>query len=382
MPLQELTLADTPEALTRGLAALAELDTVGVDVERADWQRYFRVAALVQVGGQGRVVVVDPLALDDLAPLEALLADRVAVFHAMENDLVPLASAGVRPARVADTAIAAAMLGLPTGLEALLRDLLDVDLPGDKAAMQRSDWEARPLEENMIAYAAADVADLPALWETLHARLVASGRLAWYEQELAATRALPPVDERREWTKLKGIGRLDEHARARVRALWDTRELLARRTDTAPGRIAADRILVDLATKPPRTRAELGRRGMRRQAIREFGDELVAAAADARDLPPDPARQGRTPTDRDRAHVERLRALRAGRAAELDIDPGVLCPSRTLMSAVLCDPRSAEELRAALGLRPWQWEQLGAAFCKVLGIDPQGTPAPESPTAG
>ena len=61
MPLQEFVLADTPEQLARSLALLEDLPVVGVDVERADWKRYYRAAALVQVGGEGRVALIDPL---------------------------------------------------------------------------------------------------------------------------------------------------------------------------------------------------------------------------------------------------------------------------------------------------------------------------------
>ncbi len=313
MPLTDLLVADSRDALVAALGALDDLDVVGVDVERADSDRYYRAAALIQVGGSGRVAVVDPLAVDDLSPLDAFLAPRVTVFHALENDLDPIAALGVRPTAMDDTAVAAAVLGLPTGLQGLLRDLLGVELPGDKAAMQRADWEARPLSAAMLEYAAADVADLPRLWHELCTRLDATGRRGWYDEEVATLRALPPVEQRRDWTRTRGAGRLDAAARARLRALWDTRERLARSTDTAPGRIAGDAVLVDLATTPPTSRGELARRGVRRQALRDFGDELLRAAAAGDAAPPEPRRAGRRPTDADRATADRLRRLRSRR---------------------------------------------------------------------
>lgn len=369
MPLDQLFFADTPADLARGLGRLADLPVIGVDVERADWDRYYRTAALVQVGGDGLVLVLDPLALEDLSPLDELLATRESVFHALENDLVPLAARGVDPPRLQDTAIAAAMLGLPTGLGPLLEEVLDVRLQADKQEMQRADWEARPLRDDMIAYAAADVADLPALWAALHERLEASGRAGWYDQELAATLAAPPVEERRAWTRTKGVGRLDSRARARVRALWAAREQLARETDTAPGRIASDRVLVALATDPPRHAGELARRGMRRQAVKRFGADLLGAMAEAATDDPPAPRDGRPPNEDDRRLADTLRGIRATRAEQLGMDPGVLCPSRTLLGAVLVDPGTAEELRAALDLRPWQWEQIGPGFCEALGLE-------------
>lgn len=382
MPLQELVVVDTAGALDAALERIADLDHVGVDVERADWDRYYRAAALIQIGGEGRVVVVDPLATTELEPLHEYLQGRVSVFHAVENDLEPIVSLGVKPSEMCDTAVAAAVLGMPTGLEGLLRELLGVELAGDKAAMQRADWEARPLTDEMLAYAAGDVADLPALWTRLAEELDATGRRDWYDQELAALLALPPVEDRRKWSRTKGAGRLDPPARARLRQLWETREELGRDTDTAPGRIASDAVLVDLAEKPPSSVNELGRRGVRRQAVREFGPVLMDAIGDDRQLEPEPRAGGRLPADSDRQLADQLRQVRAERAKVLGLDAGVLCPSRTLAPALLTDPATPEELRDALGLRPWQWEQLGRAFCEIVGLDGPGVPpAPPDPPA-
>lgn len=371
MPLETLLVATDPAGLGEALAMLDDLPSVGVDVERADWNRYYRAAALIQVGGEGRVAVVDPMTLEDLAPLSAFLATRVTVLHAMENDLGPLATAGVRPGPVEDTSLAAAVLGLPMGLEALLRDLLGIELEVDKQAMQRADWEARPLPEEMLAYAAGDVADLPALWEELAAQLEETGREQWYRQEMAAALALPSVEERRDWTRTKGAGRLPVEAQARLRALWCERERLARETNTAPGRILPDKLLAELALHPPAGVGELSSRGMRRQAIRTFGAALLAVLNEPLEEVVARERQ-RAPSEADRGAADRLRTARARRAAELGIDPGVLCPSRTLMGAVLSDPASPEELEAALGLRAWQWEQLAEDFCAVLDLDAAG----------
>lgn len=371
MALQTLTYVDDSSQLEEALGDLGDVELIGVDVERADGDRYFRTAALIQLGAAGRSVIVDPLALDDLAAVNAFLAQRRVVLHAMENDLAPLATRGVVPARLEDTAVAAELLGLPTGLETLLSQLLGVETPGDKHAMQRADWEARPLSRAMLAYAASDVVDLPRLWDELAARLAASGRSAWYAEELAARQARPALEDRRDWRRVRGAERLDPHARARLRRAWQARERHARETDTAPGRLAGDRVLLDLAERPPSSPAELPSRGMRRGVVRRFGGELITALATTERL--DEEREaGRGPTEADRAAADRLRAIRSERAAELELDPGVLCPNRTLLSAVMARPATPEALRQALGLRAWQWAQVGPAFCESLGLTVPG----------
>lgn len=373
--LERYELAATTEQLAHALEWLDDLQVVGVDVERADWDRYWRAAALVQVGGQGRVVLVDPLALPELPELDAFLRDRCTVLHAMENDLAPLAALDVVPERIEDTAVAAAILGMPTGLEGLLGELLGLEVEGDKAAMQRADWEQRPLTEEMQRYAAGDVADLPALWTELERRLEEAGRIDWYRQEVEAISALPSAQERRDWTRTKGAGRLDPAARTRLRILWDTREDLARETDTAPGRILPDKLLIDLAVRPAENESDLTRRGMRRPAVREHGRQILSALRRGAEIPPEPSsRLHRPVTEEDRTMADRLRALRADRARDLGIDPGILCPSRTLMSAVLADPESPEALRDVLGLRPWQWAIVGRDFSEALGLEGPGLP--------
>ena len=380
MPLEELIVVERTEELASAMSTLADLEAIGIDVERADWDRYYRAAALIQVGGAGRVVVIDPLSVTDFTAMDDFLRDRTSVFHAVENDLDPIVSLGVKPTEICDTAIAAAVLGMPTGLEGLLRDMLGVELSGDKSAMQRANWEARPLTSEMLEYAAGDVADLPALWTVLAERLDETERRAWYDQELEALLALPSVEDRRKWSRTKGAGRLDPRARARLRQLWQAREDLGRDTDTAPGRIASDSVLVDLAQNPPKGVGELGRRGVRRQAVRTFGDALMQAVVDGETVEPETRTGGRPPSDQDRQLIDKLRQVRSDRATVLGIDAGVLCPSRTLAPALLSDPETPDDLRVALGLRPWQWEQLGYAFCEAVGLDGPGKPpAPPDP---
>ena len=367
MALQEHRLIDDQAALEGALAWLGDLDPVGIDVERADWNRYYRAAALVQVGGDGRVALLDPLALEDWAPLEAWCRDRVVLLHALENDVVPLQALGVDPPTIHDTAIAAAVLGMPTGLETLLSEVLGVETDSDKAKMQRADWEKRPMTEEMLVYAAGDVADLPALWAAMEARLHEAGRWEWYAEELAATLSQPTVEDRRDWERTKGVGRLDPRARARARALWEAREDLARDTDTAPGRIVNDKTLVDLAQKPPKAVRELGRRGVRRQAVRTFGEDIVVALQQGANADPEPVqRNGRRSTDADRDMADKLRVIRADIAEEMGLDAGLLCPSRYLLQAVVSDPATPEELAEALGLRRWQWDLLAEAFTEAM----------------
>lgn len=373
MPVKERTFATTPTQLTEALAGLGDPPIVGVDVERADANRYWRSPALIQIGVDGSVVLVDPLELHDLHPLHTFLRNRTVVLHAMENDIAPLHSVDVQPTQIEDTAVAAAVLGLPTGLETLLETLLDVSFDGDKARMQRADWAKRPLTDAMLEYAAYDVADLPRLWDVLADQLAGNGRRLWYEQERDAVRGMPPIEERRSWTRLRGLGRLDRRAQTRARALWLAREALARDTDTAPNRIISDRTLLELAAQPVEDIRALRTRGMRRQSVRKFGAQLLDALNDGQDATLVPARARRL-DEHDRAIVDHLRAERSRIAERKNLDPGVLCPNRSLEHAVAVRAQTPAQLRAALDLRPWQWELMADAFVDALELGSTGTP--------
>lgn len=353
-----IDLVDDPDRLAVALGAIDQ-GVVGVDVERADSHRYYRSAALIQVGVPGRCVLVDSHRLEDLGALDGFLRGRLSVLHAIENDLVPLDSAGVHLDRVADTAVAASLLGLPIGLGPLLAEVLEIEVSPDKDKYQRADWEARPLTDGMAAYAAGDVVDLPVLWRELARRLRDTGRYEWYEQELAHTIQRTREDTR-SWDNTKGAGRLSPPQRTVLRHLWERREQLAQEHDIAPQRLVRDEALLDLAQNPPGDVGELVKRaGRRRARLRPYADAMLeaieAGLADDPDDRPSPRRHW---ADEDRAAYDAMRRARAGLAEELDLDPGVLCPSRPLTAVVAGDPATPEELCALAELRPWQTELL------------------------
>ncbi len=351
---------DDPTTVRAALRAV-DAPVLGVDVERADADRYFRRAALVQIGSAEGCVLLDTVALDALPELDALLdTDHLAVLHAAENDLAPLEALGVGVDHLADTAVAAALLGLPTGLSRLLEDLVDVRLSDDKDAFQRADWEQRPLPADMATYAAGDVVHLPALWAVLAERLAEQGRLGWYEEELTATVARAAEDNR-HWTRVKGAGRLEPGQRAVLRALWEAREEQARTHDIAPNRLLHDDVLRELAIDPPRTPAQLVRRSPRRRGLlRQHAEVLFAAVEVGRAAEPEAREHNVRWTETERAVHDALRTRRARVAEEVGLAPGVLCPSKVLGAAVAGDPEDGRQLCELAGLRTWQTDLLAA----------------------
>jgi ribonuclease D len=84
------------------------------------------------------------------------------------------------------------------------------------------------------------------------------------------------------------------------------------------------------------------------------------------DLPKFPRgpRWARDPEYEDRATA--LKTVRDRMAAELELDPGVLCPRERLEAIARKNPRSPDELLEVPEVRRWQAEVLGGEFIKAL----------------
>ncbi len=345
---------------------------MAVDTEADSLHSYFHKTCLIQVSVNGRHFLIDPLALKrvTLTPLLEALADPgiPVLMHGADYDVRVLdRDLGARIHGLEDTQVMAQLLGEPrTGLAALLEKELGLEL--DKR-YQRADWGRRPLSPGMLAYAAADTAFLEALNERLRSRLEALGRWSWAEEEfrrLEAVRHTPAEPDPLAFERIKGVRRLRGGARDRAHALWAWRDAEARRLNVPPFKVRGNRQLLELAETAPTDRSTLARvEGLGPRFIRRWGDAVLAVLRNPGSAPPwerrsDPHRLQLTP-----AQVRRLRALTAVRdtaAAELGIEPGLLCPRTTLETLAACPGDTLE----ACGLRGWRATVLAERFRQVL----------------
>src|SRR4029078_6093456 len=176
------------------------------------------------------------------------------IVHAGRQDLDLFAlHAGQIPKPFFDTQIAAAMLGF--GPQIAYAKLVQ-RVHGNKIAKTHTftNWSARPLSTDQIAYAAEDVQFLLPLHTHLQKRLHALGRTEWVREEFsrlesAVTRKRKDPLERyqgiRGWDSLK-----PKHA-AILRDLAAWRETEARRRNVPRGRVMRDEVLLPLAEASP-----------------------------------------------------------------------------------------------------------------------------------
>ncbi|HZA75511.1 MAG TPA: HRDC domain-containing protein [Acidimicrobiales bacterium] len=254
--------------------------TYALDTEFHRERTYYAQLALLQLAAGGDLVVVDPLVVE-VGGLRTLLdGPGLCLMHAASQDLEILERAcGVVPRHLVDTQVAAGFVGLGSpGLGILLQRRLGVHLP---KADRLTDWLHRPLSDEALAYAAADVAHLDALWLSLRDELDARGRLEWALDECDQLRQRhgEQLDPDEAWWRIKEARRLKGRARGVAQAVAGWRERRARQLDRPVRHVLPDLALVAIAERPPRSRGDLSRvRGLDGRHLRDgAGDELMVA---------------------------------------------------------------------------------------------------------
>jgi ribonuclease D len=348
---------------------------IGIDTEAASFHRFRDRVYLLQLSTERDTVVVDPLATGGIGALQPWFQSETEfVFHDADYDLRLMhREAGLRLRRLFDTRVAAQFLNLPgIGLGAILEARFGIST---NKRFQRADWSARPLSEDMIAYAATDTRFLASLREAFRVELEALGRLAWVEEEcrlLTSVEWPPQEPPENTFLRIKGARDLDRRGLAILRELHVWREGHAARLDRALFRVMGNEALVKLASLRPQTGDELGRiRGVGAENASRRGEEILAAIArglavpDA-ELPRFERQQRRRPDPAFERRVERLKAWRTPAAARYDLPPGLIAPNGSLEALARAAPTTLEELEVVPGIRRWQVGEFGAELLEAL----------------
>ena len=335
------------------------------DTEFIRERTYYPQLCLVQLATSEIVACVDPLAIKELAALDALVSQSAAVkvVHAVRQDLEALLTRlKSPPVRLFDTQVAAALIGLPpqVGYADLAQRYLGVALDKTHA---RTDWSARPLAAAQLQYAADDVRYLLPLREVLARELERLGRLAWFEEEMIrhSTAGTRQVDPEEAWQRLKGLDGLDARRLATAKALARWREERAIRRNRPRGWILSDDALYAMVRALPADRAALERlelvpRGLIEKEAANL-TALVQSTAAVHDPAP-PVPRGR-PDPQQQRRLKRLTSTVRAVAERLKVSPEVLATRRDLQQ-ILAGNTDVEPLRG------WRREIIGAALLQEL----------------
>ncbi|MBB4001059.1 ribonuclease D [Aurantimonas endophytica] len=281
----------TTAALADACATFANAAFVTVDTEFIRETTFWPELCLVQMASDDLAVLVDPLADGiDLAPFFELMRDQrvVKVFHAARQDIeIIYKLGGLVPAPLFDTQVAAMVCGY--GDSIAYDQLVARTSEGriDKTS-RFTDWRHRPLSEEQLVYALADVTYLRDVYRALKTHMEVEGRTDWLAEEMAtladpATYDLHPDDA---WRRLKlRVRKPIELQVLKEVAAWRERE--AREIDKPRGRIIKDDAIYEIAQQQPRDEQALARlrtipRGFERS---NAGRDILAAVARALAVP-------------------------------------------------------------------------------------------------
>ncbi len=354
---------DTDAALAEIIEDLRTVEEYALDTEFHGEKTYFARLALVQIGWNDRIALIDPLAISLLPLAEILNGDATMVVHAGDQDLAILARAtGACPTKMFDTQIAAGFCGMGTpSLLNLAEKLAKVELAkGDRL----TDWTKRPLTQNQCTYAAGDVAHLLLIANKLRDSLRDQGRFDWVELECEERRLRnrERPDPRTAWWKLKGHRQLRGKYRGIAQEVAAWREQRGALIDQPTRFILSDLAMAGIISRPPQDREELAAvRGVDGRILKEqIATQLLEAIDRGANLAPtDLVLPPSDETDRSLAPaVSVIAAWLSQRASELKIESSLLA-SRTDLTELI----NASEGRLASG---WRSEMVGEPIRQLM----------------
>lgn len=269
-------------ALRRLRKTLEAKKVIAVDTEFIRETTFFPKIALIQIGTEEDVFLVDPLAFtpEELSPLVEILSYSgiVKVIHAAYSDQECFYWAFGKVAEpVFDTSVAAALLGMGEniGLSKLIRDVLGIHLPKGRA---RAKWLMRPLPKELLQYAEEDVRHLVRLYTELDKRLVKKQRVEWAFEE---GRIEPESFEESPEVMARKIGKnahLEGKALSSLIELVAWREERAREVNLPRQWVSDNEILLSLARVRPKTIEELKTfRGLNAKEVQKSGEQILSA---------------------------------------------------------------------------------------------------------
>src|SRR6516225_8204498 len=244
-------------ALADACRRMAKHPFVTIDTEFLRETTYYPLLCVVQVASPEEAVVVDALAVGiDLKPFFELMADEkvLKVFHAARQDIeIVWHQAEIVPHPIFDTQVAAMVLGYG---DSIAYDQLVERITGHRPDKTHrfTDWSRRPLSEEQIHYAIADVTHLRDVFAALDADLKKRRRSDWVSEEMEVLTSPKTYDfhPERAWERLKTrVRKPKELAVLMEVAAW--REQEAQSRDVPRGRVLRDEAISDIATHAPNT---------------------------------------------------------------------------------------------------------------------------------
>lgn len=284
-------MISTTEELKELIARAQGVKSVALDTEFF-WERtYYPRLGLIQLAlSDEDCHLIDPLAIEDLSPLGALLSNKnvIKIFHDAPQDLAILSRVTRSiPVNIFDTRLAAGFSGLPCtiSLANLSNALLDIEL---SKTQTRTNWLHRPLDRKQVSYALDDVRYLRALRIILLTRIIVPEIRTWLQAELdllSDPQVYSGISDFERYKKISGASSLNGRSLAVLQELAAWREQEARHLDRPRGHIVTDKALLQIAKEAPEHLDTLEQTGLiSSKKSNKFGTAIIKAVLRGKDV--------------------------------------------------------------------------------------------------
>ena len=348
---------------------------IGVDLEADSMYHFKEKVCLIQIATQHVTAVIDPLQINNLSVLKPVFgrSDIQKVFHGADYDVRSLyRDFKITINNLFDTELACRFLGFKeSGLDAVLTKKYNVHL---NKKYQRKDWSKRPLPQEMIDYAAADVHYLVPLAKSLQKELKQKGRLSWVQEECAHLSKVRPTrnDAGPLFIGFKGAGKLSPRGLAVLEELLRLRKKIAQRHDQPLFRVMGNKSILTIAEARPQSIKKLLKiEALGSKQIDRYGKDVIAAVKKAlqipiKDLPKYPRKTAPMVPAIVAKRVKEIRNWRDSLAKKLEIDPSIICTKALISAIAVHKPVSIKSLSKIKDLKTWQATGFGNDIIDIL----------------
>jgi ribonuclease D len=343
LPQIDYVWIDTDAELERLVESWLSCAYLIIDTEFERTNTYFAKPGLIQIADADGIYLIDPLALKSLKPLGRVLADPSIeiVMHSMSEDVDLLSYVcDCSISSLFDTQVAAAFLGygLSLGYQGLVEKILGVEL--DKSET-RSNWLRRPLTQEQVTYAAADVFYLADIYPKLLEGCVQSGWLDAVREECAAqvdSILSPRLYPEAAYLKLRGGWDLSIADQFILKQLVIWRDALAVKEDVPKSWVFSDAQLIEVVrSKPTDVNYMRSIDKVKPKSLRLYGQTLVDLLGSLENGTP-PASFQEIDRPVKGKELEFYRAIKkelSSAAAEAGIDPQLIAARKQMEAWVI-----------------------------------------------
>ncbi len=248
-------------SLTKACQKLSKRRYITVDTEFLRERTFWLKLCLIQVACEGYETIIDPLAEGlDLTPFYKLLKNTkvIKVMHGCRQDVeIFFTQANIIPTPLVDTQVMAMVCGFgdSAGYETLAKKITNTKI---NKGSRFTDWSQRPLSEQQLIYAIADVTHLRDIFEELESQLEQSDRLSWVKEEMKklTSKELYTQLPENAWRRLRMNDKRPHVLGILIQAAaW--REEKAQRQNVPRQRVLKDETLREIALQAPQNLADL-----------------------------------------------------------------------------------------------------------------------------